>query len=334
MLADRIAIYQQHGSTTEHKPRTYSEWKREYEWMYEVDNLALANTQMQLNTAYRNFFRKSGTGFPKFRSKKARKDRYTTNNQGNNIRIDNGKVKLPKIGWVSIVAHRPMPDGAKIKSCTISRTPSGKYFISMLTERPYDTPTPTLNKAQTLGLDYSSPHFYVDSQGIKADYPRFYRRAEKRLAREQRKLSKMVKGSNNREKQRVRVARAHEYVANQRKDWLHKESRKLADLWDYVAVEDIHMRGLAGSLHLGKSTNDNGFGMFRTFLSCKLAEQGKMLVVVDKWFPSSKLCPECGAVKSEMPLSERLFECECGYSCDRDVNAAKNIRDWSIRNVG
>ena len=334
MLADRIECYEKYGNDKEHSPRSYTSWKKDYNWLYEIDALALANVYLQLNAAYRRFFCDKQVGFPNFKSKRARKDRYTTNNQNNNIRIENGRVKLPKIGWVKVVDHRVIPEDAVIKSCTISLTPSGKYFISMLTERPFEQPSLILDKEKTLGLDYSSPHFYTDSQGVEANYPRFYRRSESSLQREQHKLSKMRKGSKNREKQRTKVARAHERIANQRKDWLHKESRRIVGEWDYVAVEDINLRGLAGALRFGKSTNDNGFGMFRTFLRYKLEEQGKQLVVVDKWFPSSKLCPVCENTKKELSLSDRIYKCDCGYVCDRDINAANNIRDWSMRNVG
>ena len=334
MLAERISLYEQYKedkiALKEHKPRTYSQWKQEYDWLYEVDNLALANAQMQLQTAYANFFRDTKIGFPKFRSKKSGKNAYTTNNQGDNIRIENGKIKLPKIGWVRVKQHRAIPETHRIKSCTISLSPSGRYSIAILTEYEWEQPVIELSTDRALGLDYSSPHFYVDSQGIEADMPHFYREAEEKLAREQRKLSRMKRGSANYVKQRKRVARYHERVANSRKDWVHKRSKELADAWDYICVEDINLRGMAGSLKLGKSTNDNGFGMFRTLLGYKLADRGKLLIKIDKWFPSSKLCHVCGTVNSELTLSDREWDCECGEHHLRDLNAAINIRNAGI----
>lgn len=323
MLADKISYYREFGKTLRNTPAQY---KDEFEWLKEIDAYALCNAQLQLQTAYANFFRDKKIGFPKFRSKKSGKNSYTTNNQGENIRIENGCIKLPKIGFVKINQHRTIPDTHRIKSATISLSASGRYFISILTEYDWELPVVQLSKDRALGLDYSSPHFYVDSQGASADMPHFYREAEEKLAREQRKMSLMKRGSSNYQKQRKKVAKCHEKVSNCRKDWLHKRSTELAIAWDYVCVEDINLRGMAGSLRLGKSTNDNGFGMFRTLLGYKLAERGKVLVKIDKWFPSSKMCSECGAINSELTLKTREWICECGAHHDRDLNAAINIR--------
>lgn len=327
MLADKIEYYKESGKTLRNTPAQY---KDEFEWLKEVDALALANAQLQLQTAYANFFRDKKTGFPKFRSKKSGKNSYTTNNQGANIRIENGRIKLPKIGFVRLKQHRVIPETHRIKSVTISLSPTGRYSISVLTEYDWEPPVVELSKDRALGLDYSSPHFYVDSQGEVADMPHFYREAEERLAREQRKMSLMKRGSSNYQKQRKKVAQCHERVANCRKDWLHKRSTELANTWDYVCVEDINLRGMAGSLNLGKSTNDNGFGMFRTFLGYKLSERGKALLKIDKWFPSSKMCSECGGINSELTLADREWTCECGAHHDRDLNAAINIRNVGL----
>ena len=326
MLADKISYYKEFGKTLRNTPAQY---KDEFEWLKEVDALALANAQLQLQTAYANFFRDKKIGFPKFRSKKSGKNTYTTNNQGTNIRIENGRIKLPKIGFVRLKQHRAIPETHRIKSATISLSPTGRYSISILTEYDWEPPVVELSKDSALGIDYSSPHFYVDSQGVVADMPHFYREAEERLAREQRKMSLMKRGSSNYQKQRKKVAKLHERVANCRRDWLHKRSRGLAETWDYVCVEDINLRGMAGSLKLGKSTNDNGFGMFRTLLGYKLSDRGKVLVKIDKWFPSSKMCSECGGINSELTLADREWTCECGAHHDRDLNAA-----ITIRNVG
>lgn len=328
MLSDKIRHYNEFHTTLKNTPAQY---KSEFEWLKEVDSLALCNAQLSLQRAYQNFFRDKSVGFPKFKSKKSGKNSYTTNNQGNNIRIVDGKIKLPKIGWVKVVQHRQIPDGHKIKSCTISLSPSGRYYISILTEYEWEQPKPTLDRSKALGLDYSSPHFYVDSQGNEAGYPRFYRQGEERLAREQRKLSRMKPGSSNYKKQKVKVARMHEYISNRRKDWMHKKSKLLAEEWDYICVEDINLRGMAGALKLGKSTNDNGFGMFREFLAYKMAYRGKVFSKIGKWFPSSKTCNECGYVNKELTLSDREWTCECGAHHSRDVNAAINIRDVGLQ---
>lgn len=335
MLAERKEVYAKYKDDKEelkhHRPKTYSEWKKVYPWLYEVDNLALANAQMQLNTAYKNFFRDKNIGFPRFRSKKSGFKSYTTNNQGGTVRLDGGKLRLPKIGFVRIKQHREIPDGYTIKSVTISQEPSGKYYASILTEydcEPIDVP---ISKDNTLGLDYSSPHFYVDSNCEKADMPHFYRKAEKKLACEQRKLSKMVKGSNNWKKQKICVARAYEKVRNCRKDWQHKRSTELVEKYDLIAVEGINYQDMARGLHLAKATNDNGFGQFREMLSYKLAERGKKLIAIDKWFPSTKTCRFCGTVNPDVALGQDEWDCPCcGAHLLRDHNAAINIRDQGL----
>ena len=334
MLEERISLYEQYRgdkvALKEHKPKTYSQWKNEFSWLYEVDNYALSNAQIQLQAAYTNFFRDKKVGFPKFRSKKTWQNKFTTNSCKNLIRIEAGCVALPKIGFIKIKQHRDIPCDCKIKAATISLARSGRYFVSLLTEYNWEPPIANLSKDRALGLDYSSPHFYVDSQGVVADMPHFYREAEEKLAREQRKLDKMQYNSSNYQKQRKRVAKIHEKIANCRMDWLHKRSRSLADVWDYICAEDINLRGLAGSLRLGKSTNDNGFGMFRDFLRYKLEDRGKLLIKIDKWFPSSKMCSKCGGINSELTLKTREWTCECGAHHDRDINAAINIRNVGL----
>lgn len=331
LLADKIAHYKETGGMLHNTPAQY---KDEFPFLREVDSMALCNAQMQVQTAYKNFFRDKSIGFPKFRSKKSSRKAYTTNWIKGNIAVIGNCLKLPKMGLVRVKFHRQIPDTHRIKSVTFSQDPSGKYYVSILTEYEADIPERTLDTDKAIGLDYSSLHFYVDSQGIEADMPHFYRMAEQRLAREQRKLSKMVKGSANYQKQRRRVALVHDKVRNQRKDWQHKRSREIADKWDIVCVEDINCKGISGSLRLGKSTLDNGFGQFRTFLAYKLAEQGKKLMTIDKWFPSSKLCHHCGYVNDALKLSDRVWVCpSCGETILRDENAAINIRNEGVAQI-
>lgn len=328
MLADKIKHYSETGSKLNNTPAQY---KSQYEWLKEVDSLALANAQMNLQTAYNNFFRDKKIGFPKFKAKRKSKLSYTTNNQNGTIDIVDSKyIKLPKLKEVRCKIHRQIPDTHIIKSATISKTGSGKYFISILTEYEKEDVIANLDKNKALGLDYSSPSFYVDSQGIEADYPRFYRNAQTALAKEQRKLSHMQYKSKNYLKQKIKVAKLHEHLANQRLDWIHKLTNELSNQWDYICVEDINMKSMAQSLKLGKSTNDNGFGMFRTILQYKMNDLGKQLVKIDKWFPSSKTCRHCGYVNSELTLSDRTWICECGEIIDRDINAAINIRNVGL----
>lgn len=328
MLSDKIEYYKE---TKQKLNNTPAQYKKEFEWLKEVDSLALANAQMNLQTAYNNFFRNPKVGFPKFKSKKRNKNSYTTNNQNGTVSIVHNKLRLPKIGLVKMKQHRIIPSDQKIKSATISKTPSGKYYVSVLVEYEQYIPNIQLDKDKVLGLDYASHSFYVDSQGREADYPRFYRNAQNKLAKEQRKLSLMKYGSNNYYKQKVVVAKIHEHIANQRKDFIHKLSTQLANEYDIVCVEDINMQNMARSLKLGKSTNDNGFGMFRDILSYKLADRGKAFVKIDKWFPSSKMCRHCGSINHELTLSDRVWTCGCGATINRDENAAINIMNEGLR---
>ena len=331
MLEDKIQHYKE---TKTQLCNTPAQYKKEFEWLKEVDSHALANAQMNLQSAYNNFFRNPKIGFPKFKTKKRDKDSYTTNNDKYNIiRIENGKIRLPKYGFVKIKQHRIIPDDQKIKSVTVTKTSSGKYYISILVEFEKEAVFSKLNKENALGLDYASSSFYVDSQGKESDYPKFYRNAQEVLAKEQRKLSHMEYGSNNYQKQRVKVAKIQEHIANQRKDWIHKLSSKLANEYDYICVEDINMQNMAQSLKLGKSTNDNGIGMFRTFLSYKLIDRGKQLIKINKWFPSSKMCRFCGRINSNLKLSDRIWTCECGQILNRDENAAINILNAGLSMV-
>lgn len=322
MLTDKIKHYEQTGEMLKNTPAQY---KEAYPWLKEVDSLALANAQLNLDKAYKNFFRNKSVGFPKFKSKKHNRFSYTTNNLKGSIRLENGCIKLPKIGFIKIKQHREIPKHYILKSATISRTPTGKYFVAILFE--YEECITPLLPEKIVGLDFSMRELFVSSDAEFANYPRYYRQSLKKLAKEQRKLSKCEKGSKNRNKQRIKVAKYHERVSNQRKDFLHKLSRKIANSYDVVAIEDLSMKGMSQALNFGKSVSDNGWGMFTTFLNYKLLESGKQLVKIDRFYPSSKTCSNCGIIKKDLSLADRIYSCECGFVCDRDINAAINIKN-------
>jgi putative transposase len=329
MLGDKIKYYEE---TKQKLNNTPAQYKAEFDWLKEVDSLALANAQMNLQTAYGNFFRSPKVGFPKFKSKKNNHQSYTTNRVGENIKLQDGYLILPKLKAVKIRQHRGIPQDYRLKAVTVSRTPSGKYFASILFE--YEQQIQTIEPKNFVGLDFSMKELYVASDGSSACYPRYYRQALEQLAKEQRKLSKCQKGSNNRYKQRIKVARLHEKVANQRKDFLHKLSRQITNVYDCVCIEDLNMKGMSQALHFGKSVADNSFGAFVGMLDYKLNEQGKQLVKIDKWYPSSKTCSCCGAVKENLSLADRTYHCEhCGAVVDRDYNASINIRNEGVRLV-
>ncbi|GLC82102.1 RNA-guided endonuclease InsQ/TnpB family protein [Lacrimispora brassicae] len=330
ILSDKKDYYERTGKTLKTTPAKY---KKEFPWLKEVDSLALANEQLSLEKSYKNFWNGKGkVGFPKFKSKHKDKNSYTTNYVNGNIRIDQGKIKLPKLGTVSIKQHREIPKSYQLKSCTITQDPDGKYYISILFA--YEEKLEQQKVKDIVGLDFSMKELYVDSNGGIPEYPRYYRKAQEKLAREQRKLSKCEKCSNNRNKQRKIVAKLHKKVSNQRKDFLHKQSRQITNAYDAVVVENLNMKDMSRALKIGKSVHDNGWGMFVQFMQYKLYEAGKQLIKVDKWFPSSKTCSVCGKKKNELALSERVYICECGNIMDRDKNAAINIRQEGLRVLG
>ena len=330
MLSDKINHYEE---TKQKLNNTPAQYKSKFPWLKEVDSLALANAQMNLQTAYNSFFRNTKIGFPKFKSKKSNRRSYTTNCVNGNISIDNGFLKLPKVGLVKLKQHRLILSNYKLKSVTISQTPSGKYYASVLFE--YENQIQEQELHDFLGLDFSMHGLYKNSNGNEPAYPRYYRQAEERLKREQRKLSLMQKGSKNRSKQRIKVANLHEKVANQRKDFLHKQSRQIANAYDCVCIENLDMRSMSQSLNFGKSVADDGWGMFVTFLKYKLEETGKRLVKVNKFFASSQICNVCGYKNTATKnLSIRAWDCpECGTHHNRDINAAINIRNEGMRLV-
>ena len=330
MLSDRISEYERtKDSAKKMKHPTPAQYKTEFTFLKEVDSLALANAQLNLDKAYRNFFRDKTIGFPKWKSKKNPVKSYTTNSVNGNISLEGNQLKLPKLGKVKVKAHRSIPDDYRLKSVTISQSASGKYYASILCE--YDEEVIASKIQSAVGLDFSMSELYISSEGDSPQYPRFYRRAQEKLARMQRVLSKMRQGSNNYYKQKKKIASYHEYIANCRKDFLHKQSKQITNAFDLVAIENLNMKGMSQALHFGKSVSDNGWGMFVSFLSYKLSDRGKRLIKVDKWFPSSKICSVCGAKKEELSLSERVYTCDCGNMLHRDVNAAINIRDEAIR---
>lgn len=300
-------------------------------FLKEVDSIALQQSLRHLDTAFQSFFKNPKTGFPKFKSKKSNKKSYTTIFVNGNISIEDGCIKLPKIGLVKVKQHRDIPFDYRLKSVTVSQNPSGKYYASVLFE--YENQVRQIEPQTFLGLDFSMHGLYIDSNGKEARYPRYYRQAEKKLRREQRKLSLMQKGSNNRNKQRLKVAKLHEKVSNQRKDFLHKQSRQIANTYDCVCIENLNMKAMSQTLNFGKSVSDNGWGMFTTVLKYKLEEMGRQLVKVDKFFASSQICSHCGYKNPHTKnLAVREWICpECGMYHDRDINAAINIKNEGMR---
>ena len=333
MLSDKQEYYKKTGKSLRVTPAKY---KMEFPWLKEADALALANAQLHLEQAYRNFFRDpENVGFPRFKSKHGSRASYTTNVVNGNIRLDGRYIRLPKIGPVRIKVHREINDGCELKAVTVSRESTGKYYASLLYQYERSENQVRNNKTeQVLGIDFAMQGMAVFSDGTKAEYPMYYRKAEKKLAGEQRKLSRCKIGSHNYQKQKVRLAKAHEKIRSQRKDFHHKLSHELTEKNDVIVVENLNMRGMSQALHFGKSTMDNGYGSFVNMLEYKLERKQKTFVKIDRFYPSSKLCSCCGKIKEDLKLSDRTYICSCGNIMDRDVNAAVNIRNEGKRILG
>ena len=320
MLSDRIEHYNLTGKSLNNTPAQY---KSEFTWLKEVDSLALANAQMNLNTAYRNFFRDKSNGFPKFKSKKNNNFSYTTNNQKGTIYIENGCIKLPKLkSPVKIRQHRSF-EGV-IKSCTISKAPSGKYHISILVETEIQKlPASDMR----VGIDVGIKDFAVLSNGEAYKNPKHLRKSEKRLAKLQRDLSRKQIGSSNRNKARIKVAKLHEKIANQRMDFLHKKSTEIIRKNQAIVIEDLKVKNLMKNHNLAKSIAEVSWSRFREMLDYKSRWYGRELIIAPPDYPSSQLCSDCGNRSSQTKdLACRVYICpECGLEIDRDYNASLNL---------
>ena len=309
----------------------------------EVDSLAPANKQMDLQAAFRNTFsksRKKNNGFPKFKSAKHSRKAYTTNNQKGTVAIiENKYIKLPKIGKVKAVIHRIPDNNWIIKSATVSQESDGKYYISVLFEFDNIANPYAADKTNAIGLDYASDGLYVDNNGNVGTNHKYYRESHKKLAKAQRRLSRM-QGSKKHEdksanyiKQLRKANKIHRHIANQRLDNLHKISTEIANQYDVVCVESLNMKSMSNKgFGNGKATLDNGYGMFLYMLEYKLSDRDKYLVKVDRWFPSSQICHCCGVLHPEMKnLQIRKITCDCGLTISRDQNAAINILNEGLR---
>ena len=339
MLEDKIKTYNETKTFGKQTPAMY---KKDYPYLKEVDSLALANVQLNIQSAFRSCFdksRKSRNGFPKFKSSKHSRNSYTTNNQNGTVSIvDNKYIRLPKIGLVKAIIHRIPDKDWTIKSATVSKDSDDKYYVSVLFEfEKLITKVPLSDNF--IGLYYASDGLYIDSNGNKGTNHKYYRESHDKLAKAQRKLSKMQGSkknetkSNNYLKQLNKVNRIQRHIANQRLDNLHKISTEIANQYDLVCVEDLNMKSLSNkSFGNGLATLDNGYGMFLNMLEYKLEDRGKYFIKIDKYYPSSQICHHCGKVHTEMKdLSVRIMKCECGLTINRDYNAAINIKNEGLR---
>lgn len=325
LLFERKSIYELYGKYPEllnsHDYLNPKRIKEEFSYMYDVDSQSLTTAWLHLKQAYSNFFNKSHDE-PKYKSRHNPIQSYTTHTTNDNIRIEGTYLKLPKLGLVKIKLHRALPEGSILKAATIKK--DGKhYYVSLRVEyeqTPWDEKT--LEKA--IGLDYTLQGLYMDSEGHKADYPNYYKESLEKLKKEQRILSRRVKESSNYLKQRERLSSLHLHIKNQRKDFLHKASRYLVNTYDLISIETLDLIEMAKTKHFRKSISDTSFGQFTKYLEYKTRDEGKTLIKIDQYYPSTKTCSVCGREK-DILLFERTYDCMCGHQMDRDLNAAINI---------
>ena len=317
--------------------------KREKEFLKEIDSISLQQELRHLADSFNNFF-KYKKGYPKYKRKSDHNDSYSTMNVNDNIEIiDKKYIKLPKIGKVRCKVHRDIPDGYKLKSATISKAPSGKYYVSILFEYNEEETNYIIDKNNIIGLDYSNKELLVtdDNLFVDSEFLKIYRKGEEKLHRLQRTLSrrqspnykKEIRGSKRYEKQRIKVARYHEYLKNKRQDYYNKFTNEIANRYDVVVIEDLDMQEMAKEYkENGKVVYDNAWRIFTNLLKTKLENKGKKLIKVDRYFPSSKKCNVCGYINQLLTIDVRKWECPiCHTYHDRDVNASINLKKEGLR---
>lgn len=303
--------------------------KREYEWLGEIDKFSLQNAVSNMDNAYQRFF-KEHKGYPKFKSKKESRKSYTTNFCNGNIAVsfEDSKIKLPKLKWIKARGLRKFE--GTIKSATVSQTPSGKYFVSILVETEHE---PLECNGGVVGLDLGIKDLVITSNGDKYENPKTLRKYENKLAREQRRLAHKVKGSSNYNKQKIKLAMVHEKIHNIRLDYLHKITHEIIVENQVIVSEDLQVSNMVKNHNLAKSISDSSWYELTRQLQYKAEWNNRDYIKIDSFFASSQKCNVCGYQNKETKdLSVRQWICpECGTEHDRDVNAAKNILQEGLR---
>lgn len=310
-----------------------SELKQENEWLSEVNSQSLQSSLRNLDTAYKNFFCDKKVGFPRFKSRKNNQSFHCP--QHCSVDFDGSTISIPKAKSIPAILHRPFK--GTVKTVTISMTPSGRYFASVLVDMSIGKFLLQPIEAETsLGIDLGISSLAICSDGRAFENPKNLKHSEALLKRRQKQLSRKQKGSANRDKARVKVARIHEKITNQRKDHLHKVTHALTHDSQVrtICIEDLNVKGMVRNHHLAGSISDASFGLFRTLLEYKCKWYGVNLVVIDRFAPSSKTCRRCGYVYKGLKLSERSWTCpECGTHHDRDFHAACNIKEFGLKTL-
>ena len=328
MLADHERFY---WETDAHFIPTPAKYKAEAPFLKEVDHQALTQEYNKLSQAFRNFFRNPAAfGYPRFKRKKEDRDSFSACNQvcGNSatIYITKDAVRMTKSGLVRATFPRRPRSGWRLTRVTVERTKTGKYYGYLLFVCPARVPEPVEpDPERTVGLKYSLAHFYVTDEGVAADPPRWMDQSRDKVSAIQKRLSRMQPGSRNYQQLVQKYRLLHEHIANQRRDFLHKESRRITNAWDAVCIREDSLRAI--SQELGGHVQDTGFGMFREMLRYKLERQGKQLLEVDRFAPTTRTCSVCGAVSDPLPPKARRWVCPvCKTLHGRAKNAAVNIK--------
>ncbi len=305
------------------------ELKKQYEWMSETNSQSLQAVNRNVETAFKNFFRKKAD-FPKFKSKKNPVQSFQIP-QHYEVNLTENRVKLPKLGIVKTVISRKYT--GTLKTATVSATSTGKYFISVLVDDGLNEPEPApFDSSNTVGIDVGLTSFLVTSDGLKEDNPRYLKNSLARLKHLQRSVARKVKGSHNRRKAVQKVAILHERISNQRSDFLHKHSYKLVSENQAIAVETLNVSGMLKNHCLARSISDVGWSVLFRQLEYKCTQYGKTLLKIGQFEPSSKLCSVCGSINRDLTLHDREWTCpDCSTRHDRDINAAINIKKMALQ---
>ncbi len=339
MLADQQRFYIETGA---HFIPTPAKYKKEAPFLKEVDNQALIQEHNRLSQAFRMFFKSPGSfGHPNFKRKKDGRDSFTACNRefqsGPTVYTTRSGIRMTKAGIVPAKFHRRPQNGWRLKRITVEKTPTGKYFCYILYACEVKGPEPVIPTAETtVGLKYSVSHFYVADSGAMADPPHWLGKSQEKLAKIQQQLSRMQPGSRNYRRAVQKYRLLHEHIANQRRDFIHKESSRIAKDWDAVCMRADNLEEMIGGLPHGGSPG-LGHGMFRECLRYKLERQGKQLILIDRYTPTTRTCSTCGQVREAVHYREKTWRCpECGAVHRREINAAKNIKTqglaWFFRN--
>ncbi len=330
-LARRKEVYAAMGKGLSYQQQaaelTAVKKRPETAWLREADSQLLQQALQDLDRAFKAFFERRAR-FPRFKSKKKDQPRFRIPQR---VKVEGSKVYIPKVGWVAIRQSQPID--CPVKGATFKRDTQGHWYVTLTAEFEMpDVPLPPANPERVVGIDLGLKDFAVLSDGTRIAPPKFYRKVLSKLRRAQRALSRKQKGSKNREKARKHLNKIHAKVRNQRQDWLHKLTTGLVQKYDGLCIEDLNLKGIART-KLSTSVLDAALGEFRRQLEYKTVWRRKHLAVIDRYFPSSKLCRECGTIHTALTLSDRVWTCGCGALHDRDLNAAQNIRAEGMRHI-